>query len=157
MAEDVIGSDNPLSAAQRRTLNSVLDLIVPASADGAKPSAAEVGVLDYIRDHEAATLPALGNQIGRLEKEAQEQHGVAFADLDAASRQALVDAMRAADPALLRTLAVQTVTCYYQDERVLEAIGLEARPPFPKGYEVPAGDLTLLEPVRRRGSRVREA
>ena len=157
MAEDLIGSDNPLTATQRRTLDCVLDLIVPASADGAKPSAAEVGVLDYIRANEAATLPALGNEIGRLEDEAQEQHGVAFADLDAASRQALVDAMRAADPALLRTLAVQTVTCYYQDARVLEAIGLEARPPFPKGYEVPAGDLTLLEPVRRRGSRVREA
>lgn len=157
MAEDLIGSDNALSATQRRTLNRVLDLIVPASADGVKPSAAEVGVLDYIRDHEAATLPALANEIGRLETEVQEQHGVAFADLDAASGQALVEAMQAADPTLFRTLALQTVTCYYQDARVLEAIGLEARPPFPEGYEVPAGDLTLLEPVRRRGSRVREA
>ena len=52
---------------------------------------------------------------------------------------------------------MHTVTCYYQDDRVLAAIGLEARPPFPKGYDVPAGDLSLLEPVRRRGSIVREA
>ena len=65
--------------------------------------------------------------------------------------------MRADDATFLRNLAMHTVTCYYQDDRVLAAIGLEARPPFPKGYEVVAGDTDLLEPVRRRGSIVRDA
>jgi len=51
----------------------------------------------------------------------------------------------------LADLALETVTCYYQDPRVLEAIGVEARPPAPQGYQVIAGDLRLLEPVRRRG------
>jgi hypothetical protein len=34
---------------------------------------------------------------------------------------------------------------------VLEAIGVEPRPPAPQGYQVVAGDLELLAPVRRRG------
>ncbi len=39
---------------------------------------------------------------------------------------------------------------YYRDDRVLLAIGHEARAPFPKGYEVEQGDWSLLDPVKRR-------
>ena len=154
---EVIGSDNPLSPAQRDVLAIVLDLIVPASADGRRPSAADVDVLGYIRAAEPGTLANLGAELDRLDAEAKERHGEGFASLDADVRQALVDDIRAAEPSFMGTLAIQTVTCYYQDERVLEAIGVEARPPFPKGYEVPSGDLTLLDPVRKRGRVWREA
>ena len=157
MPADVIGSDNPMSAAERATLEIVVDMIVPASADGRKPSAAEVGVLDFIREREPRDLAAIARDIGRLDAAARDRHGAAFTDLDAASRQAVVDAMRADDAAFLRILAMHTVTCYYQDDRVLAAIGLEARPPFPEGYDVVAGDTDLLEPVRRRGNLVRDA
>ena len=155
MAEDLIGSDNPLSTRQRRTLDVVLDMIVPASADGRKPSAADVGVLDYIREHEADTLPLLGEQLDRLDALAQASGG-AFAALDSGRRRTLMADIRAREPTFLHALALHAVTVYYQDARVLEALGMEARPPFPEGYDVPAGDLTLLEPVRRRGSLVRE-
>ena len=157
MPADVIGSDNPMSAAERATFEIVVDMIVPASADGRKPSAAEVGVLDFIREREPRDLAAIARDIGRLDVAARDRHGAAFTDLDAASRQAVVDAMRADDAAFLRILAMHTVTCYYQDDRVLAAIGLEARPPFPEGYDVVAGDTDLLEPVRRRGNLVRDA
>jgi hypothetical protein len=40
---------------------------------------------------------------------------------------------------------------YYQDERVLRSIGMEARPPFPKGHVVEPSDWSLLEPVKRMG------
>ena len=50
--------------------------------------------------------------------------------------------------ALLVTLCVQ---CYYRDDRVMRSLGMEARAPFPKGFEVPAGDYGLLDPVRARG------
>ena len=39
--------------------------------------------------------------------------------------------------------------------RVVAALGLEPRPPHPKGYEMGTDDLTLLDPVRRRGPRYR--
>jgi hypothetical protein len=34
---------------------------------------------------------------------------------------------------------------------VMRSIGMEARPPFPKGHELEQGDWSLLEPVRARG------
>lgn len=153
----VIGTDNPLSEEQRRVFDIVLDLIVPPSGDGRRPSAADVDVLGYIRDVESQTLDALRADLDRLDAQAMETHGQAFASLDATIRQGLVNALREQEPHFMRTLAMQTVTCYYQDDRVVEAIGVGARPPFPKGYEVPAGDLSLLEPVRQRGKVYRDA
>ena len=153
----MIGSDNPMTAAGRATFDVVVDMIVPASADGRKPSAADVGVLDFIRARFPEDIPVIAREIGRLDSAARDGHGAGFIELDSGARQAVVDAMRADDPAFLRALAMHTVTCYYQDDRVLAAIGLEARPPFPNGYEVVAGDTDLLEPVRRRGNLVRDA
>ena len=152
-----IASDAPLTSQQRRNLDIVLAMIVPASADGRKPSAAEVDVLGYIRAHESESLASLGAELDRIDAEAQARHGGSFAVLAAERRQALVDELRHQEPQFLRNLALQTVTCYYGDDRVLQSLGLEVRPPFPKGYEVPVGDLTLLEPVRRRGRIYRAA
>jgi len=48
-------------------------------------------------------------------------------------------------------LMLYTFGCYYKHPRVLAHYGLEARPPHPKGYEVPPTDWSLLDPVRKRG------
>ena len=51
-----------------------------------------------------------------------------------------------------RTLGRIVLAAYYRDDRVLRALGHEARPPFPKGYEVEQGDWGLLEAVKQRSS-----
>jgi hypothetical protein len=155
--EGMIGTDSPFHEAQRATLQCLLDMIVPASADGRLPSAADVGVDTHLRLHAADAIPALCDELDAVDAAARREHGAAFAALPQADRQALVDVLRARDARFLRRLAVEAVTCYYQHDRVLEAIGLEPRPPFPKGYQVHAGDLSLLEPVRQRGRIWREA
>jgi hypothetical protein len=48
------------------------------------------------------------------------------------------------------TLGRVLLAAYYRDDRVLLALGLEARSPFPKGHIVEQGDWSLLDPVRRR-------
>jgi len=47
--------------------------------------------------------------------------------------------------------------CYYRDDRVMESLGMEPRPPFPEGFEVEEGDWSMLEPVQRRGKIWRDA
>ena len=39
----------------------------------------------------------------------------------------------------------------YVRKQALEALGLEARPPFPEGHEIEPNDHSLLDPVRARG------
>ena len=62
---------------------------------------------------------------------------------------------RALNP-FLRTLVSITAQCYYRDDRVMQALGMEPRPPFPEGFTIEEGDWTLLEPVRRRGKLYRD-
>ena len=156
-SDRIIGSDGALAAAQRETLVAVLDMIIPASGDGRFPSAAEVDVLDHIRESRRQLLPALRKDLDRLDRLAAERSGTAFAQLAKSDRARVMDQIRSAEPGFLKSLALATATRYYQDARVLHALGMEARPPFPEGYEVVSGDLSLLDPVRRRGKLYRDA
>jgi hypothetical protein len=46
---------------------------------------------------------------------------------------------------------------YYQHPKALEGLGLEPRPPHPKGYDLEPGNLDALERVRARGKLWRDA
>lgn len=153
----IAGPGPHLTSAQRETLRILLDMIVPASTDGRLPGAAE---FDLVLRHVAQTEGVLGTlqaHLDVLQREAVAQFGAAFAALDGAGRAALLDQLRARDPVLLQQLALEAVTCYYQQDRVLEGLGMEARPPYPKGYQVEQGDLSLLDPVIARGKIYRDA
>ena len=155
-SDDIIGSDATLNSDQQRTFVAILDMIIPASDDGRFPSAADMDVLGYIAKTDPQLLDTVRTELDRLNAVSEDLYGVVFGDAGEAQRQGLLDEIRGAEPPFLGGLALQTVTLYYQDDRVMEAIGMEARPPFPKGYEVVAGDLSLLDPVRARGQVYRD-
>jgi hypothetical protein len=142
---------DPMTSAQRATLDAVLDLIVPPSADGRMPGAAEVGVPAWLVAEAPDALPRLCEELDELDRRARERFASGFAVLAADQRQSLVDAIRSKDPSFMSRLALETVTCYYLHDRVVEGLGMELRPPAPKGYQVVKGDLSLLAPVRARG------
>ena len=85
-SHEIIGSDGALTAAQRATLRVVLDMIIPASEDGRFPSAADIDVLDHIRESGSQLLPALREDLGRLDRLAAERSGSAFARLTESGR-----------------------------------------------------------------------
>jgi len=47
-------------------------------------------------------------------------------------------------------LVAITAQCYYRDDRVMQSLGMEARPPYPLGFTLEQGDWSLLDPVRKR-------
>lgn len=155
-SDDIIGSDATLNSDQQRTFVAILDMIIPASDDGRFPSAADMDVLGYIAKTDPQLLDTVRTELDRLNAVSEDLYRVVFGDAGETHRQGLLDEIRGAEPQFLGGLALQTVTLYYQDDRVMEAIGMEARPPFPKGYEVVAGDLSLLDPVRARGQVYRD-
>jgi hypothetical protein len=61
------------------------------------------------------------------------------------------------EPAHAAILEAVTVGCYYRGDRRLTSIGMEPRPPFPRGFEIEEGDWSLLDPVRARGPVYRDA
>lgn len=143
-----------LSADERRALACVLDAIIPPSADGRMPGAGAAGIGAHV-ENVLRTLPDLHAMVREglreLDTQARAQHDRSFVEVGEPERAALV-AMQGFSYALVPHAYVG----YYQQERVLEAIGMEPRPPHPEGYALPPNDLSLLDPVRARGPRYRD-
>ena len=146
-----------LTPGQRASLDIVLNMIVPPSADGRMPGAAEVGVPDYLYAEARDALPELCRELDELDRRSLERFARWFAQLQDRERKPLIEEMRAREPSFMSRLAMETLACYYLHDRVLEGLGMEARPPYPKGYQVVQGDLSLLNPVRERGKIYRDA
>ena len=151
-----LAPQSALTAAQLAVLDAVLNLIVPPSSDARMPGAAEVGVLAYLCAEAADALPVLREELDELERRANARFARSFIALVQGERHALVEELRARTPAFMSRLAMETLACYYQHDRVLVGLGLEARPPHPTGYQVAQGDLSLLAPVRARGQIYRD-
>lgn len=152
MSED--SSDSGFSENERRLLASVLDEIIPPSDDGTLPGAGQVGVAGYI-EGALRTTPELRSMIGQgladLEDLARSRHGRSFAGLPRPDKLQLLS-----EQGFVTALTLHTYVGYYQNGRVVETLGLEARPPHPRGYVMEPNDLTLLDRVRRRAKLYRE-
>jgi hypothetical protein len=137
-----------LTPVQRDDLRVVAGMIVPASAEynvpGADDTAIQADMLATLGRDAAAVREAL-DHLARLS-------GTPLAELDAARREAVAKEFRASGGAAAAALIRVVLQCYYRDDRVLLSLGLELRPPFPKGYPLEQGDWSLLDPVKARPS-----
>jgi hypothetical protein len=82
--------------------------------------------------------------------------GGVFADLEPPRRDAAAARLRETGGDALMYLTRIVLQCYYRDDRVMRSLGMEVRPPFPKGFELEQGDWSLLDPVRARRPFFRE-
>ncbi|HAK52402.1 MAG TPA: hypothetical protein DCM54_10950 [Gammaproteobacteria bacterium] len=153
---DVIATDSFLTEEQSLSLRALLDLIIPADADRGMPSAAELDLVGYVSEFASNQIAGIKTELESLDQAAQREKGALFGELEKNDQQTLCDHLRETDPRFAIAIAVQTLNCYYQDDRVVIALGWKARPPFPEGNEVPQADLSLLDPVRERGRIYRE-
>jgi hypothetical protein len=151
---------NPrFSDDEERTLTSVLDEVIPPSDDGRLPGAGELGLARHVEqmlDQTPALRPLIVQGISGLDELARSRGSQSFAALSKPDRVQVLNELGPKQPAFLPTLLLYTYGGYYQNGRVVEALGLEARPPFPEGYEVEPNDLTLLDEVRQRPKMYRE-
>jgi hypothetical protein len=151
-------SETQLSAAQRNALASVLDAIIPPSADGRMPGAGEIGLAPAVEERLGAMVAFTARGLDAVDAIARERGATGFAALAATERTEVLNEHAAADAGFLPGLVFQVYSAYYQHPRVLEGLGLEPRPPHPKGYALEQPDLdALLAPVRARAKLYREA
>ena len=168
---ETIGTDNPFTAAQERAVVAFAAALIPASEEYNVPSAGDAAIAREVLAAAKRAPAAVAAAVKALDEAAVAAHGVGFAELNDATRVRLLglgqsnppasrgDMNRAFDlsaQAGQRTLVSIVAQCYYRDDRVLRSLGMEPRPPFPKGFEVEQGDWSLLEPVKRRGKLYRE-
>jgi hypothetical protein len=141
-------AENALTPAQRDDLRVVSAMMIPASAEydvpGADDGAIQADILATLGRDSKWVAEAL-DHLARLA-------GMPLAQLDQARRDAVANEFRSSGGAAAATLIRVVLQCYYRDDRVLRSLGLELRPPFPKGYPLEQGDWSLLEPVKARPS-----
>jgi hypothetical protein len=135
-----------LTAVEAADLRAIAGVMIPASAEfdvpGADDPAIQADLLATLGRDTALVREALG-QLVRLA-------GGSFAALDAARREAVALKLRAEGRPAVAVLARVVLQCYYRDDRVVRSLGLEPRPPHPRGHELEQGDWSLLDPVRSR-------
>lgn len=139
MNDGLIASDAPLTAERQAVLTALADTVVPPSEDGLMPGAGTLDVLGYLQRAAEDFLPDLPDILDAFD--------ATFATEDPAMRYERVKAWSEAAPETFQALLGHVYGCYYQDAEVLEAIGVGAGPPFPRGNTVEPGDLSLLDPV----------
>ena len=145
-----------LGPGEEPALAAVLDALLPPSGDGRMPGAGALGLAARIEAIAAGSpllAGALREGLASLDASARGRGAAGFAALDAGAREGLLRTVAEEQPGFVPGLLFHLLGAYYQHPRVLEGLGLEARPPFPKGYAMEPSDLdALLEPVRRRGA-----
>jgi hypothetical protein len=135
-----------LSADQCQSLRCLAVMMIPASAEYGLPSASDDAIFGDI-------MRSLGRDAGHVIAVLQTLDAIAggpFADLDPQRRETVAAQLRETGGEDLTYLTRIILQCYYRDDRVMRSLGMEPRPPFPKGFEVEQGDWSLLDPVRAR-------
>jgi hypothetical protein len=142
-----------LTPRQRQDLRAIAAMIIPPSEEYRVPGADdEIIQADILATLGRDTRPVVAalDHLARLA-------GMPLADLEAAARDGVVQQFRSSGGAAAATLVRVVLQCYYRDDRVLRSLGLELRAPFPRGYVLPDGDWSLLDPVKARGGALRRA
>ena len=138
--------ENTLSARQRDDLRIIAAMMIPASAEYEVPGADDPAIQSDI-------LATLGRDAVRVSEALDHLARLArapLAELDDARHRRIAKEFRATGGASAEILMRVILQCYYRDDRVLRSLGLELRPPFPRGYSLEQGDWSLLDPVKAR-------
>lgn len=142
-----MSGDTPLTPVQSDDLRAIAAEIIPASKEFDVPGADDPAI-------QADIVATLGRDTDlvreALDELARLAAGRPLASLDPARREVVATEFRTKGGAAVAALTRVVLQCYYRDDRVVRSLGLEPRPPFPKGHVLEDGDWSLLDPVRAR-------
>src|SRR5215813_550400 len=114
-----------LSSGELQELHRVAGILIPASQEHAVPGANDPDIF-------ADIVKSLGRDLVQVR--------AALAGLEGKGSEAVIQGMQAPCSDAVLALGRAILQCYYRDDRVLQSLGIEARPPFPKGHELEQGD-----------------
>jgi hypothetical protein len=139
-------TETGLSAAECRDLSDIAGTMIPQCADSGMPGADDPAILADIARSLGRDLALVREALAAIKTKS----AGAFADLERDRRETLINDWYAGGGAPAMALGRVILAAYYRDDRVLLALGLEGRAPFPKGYKLEQGDWSLLDAVRHR-------
>lgn len=146
-------SETGFSSSESRDLRCIAGMMIPPSEEFGVPGADDAIIFADIMQSVGRDLEAVRGALTRLSALA----GGGFADLDDTRRETVAQAFLVSGGADVTALGRVILQCYYRDDRVVLSLGLEPRPPFPKGHILEQGDWSLLDMIRTRPKMWRDA
>lgn len=137
-----------LSPTEIRDFQCMAGIMIPASAEYGVPGADDAAIF-------ADIVASIGRDMAHVKTALAAVAGVAGQTPD--KREATARAFLENNSPEAVTLGRTILQCYYRDDRVVRSLGLEPRPPFPKGHTLEQGDWSLLDPVKKRPKMWRDA
>jgi hypothetical protein len=138
--------DTGLTAAETDDLRRLAGLMVPASAEYGVPGADDAAIFADILRSLGRDRDDVRDALAML----REMAGGGFPDLDETRAEQVAMSMLGREGPVTAALGRAVLQCYYRDDRVMRALGVEARAPYPAGRVLEQGDWSLLDPVRDR-------
>jgi hypothetical protein len=139
-------SQSGLDPEEQRDFRRLAGIMVPPSREHGVPGADDPVIFaDIVR-----SLGRDEADVRRLLQELQTSGDRPFSALDDRKAEAVAMDLLGRGGRAAAAVGRSVLQCYYRDDRVIRALGLEPRAPFPNGHVVPAGDWSLLEAVRGR-------
>lgn len=135
-----------LTDAELRDFQRLAGIMVPASPTHRVPGADDAAIFTDIVRSLGRDRAAVHTVLGQLHAAT----AGAFATMPAAAAEEVALALLAKRGPAVTGLGRAVLQCYYRDDRVVLALGLEPRAPFPKGHALEPGDWSLLDAVRGR-------
>ena len=139
-----------LTETELAVIRRLAGRIIPASSDYGVPGADDELIFSDITATLRPNIAALSEMLASLDAAAVER--ASASDVDG-----LIQRLQEPFGPVMGLLIAVVAQCYYRDDRVMRSLEMEARAPFPKGFEVEAGDWSLLDPVRARSPIWRDA
>ena len=125
-----------LGESQYELISAVLDRLIPSQGD--MPGAGEAGTADYL-DGIAAGSAQLARLFARGLQDieiAASQLGDGFDDLSGDQQDEVLRGVESDNPEFFDLLVRHTYNGYYSNPKVVELLGLDPRPPQPRGNQV---------------------
>jgi hypothetical protein len=138
--------DKPLQTILRAAVGAM----VPEQLELALPGADDPLIFADIVASVGPRHREISAVLAALQHSALAQWQRAFEQLDSSQQLQLVNLLRESMPEPMWSLIALIFECYYRDDRVMDSLQMDKRPAFPQGFEVEAGDWSLLDPVKKR-------
>lgn len=141
-----MSGDNPLTPAQSDDLRAIAGVMIPASAEFDVPGADDPAIQADIMATPRPRRPPCARSAGRACTPCRVAAGQSRPDTSGGCGDGTARKRRGrggdADPG-------RPAQCYYRDDRVVRSLGLEPRPPYPKGHEFGGWRLVATRPRPR--------
>lgn len=141
-----MANEPTLTDAERADLLAVAGAMIPASAEYGVPGADDPAIFADIERSLGRDFNDVRDALAALRVTASGP----FVDLDADRRERAAQLFLGSGLRSAGILSRVVAQCYYRDDRVVLALGLEPRPPFPLGHTLEQGDWSLLDAVKGR-------